>query len=107
MAFGFGGKKSNEEKEVSGAVIKIHYDGEIHEFTMNSSEYILEKALDEGIDLPYSCQSGLCTSCRCKKISGEMTMEEPDGLTEQEIEEGYVLICVGRPVSDVVELEVD
>ena len=109
MAFGFGGKKKKdrEEKVEREATIKIHFDGETHEFTMKADKNILDEALDRGIDLPYSCQSGLCTSCMCRKVSGEVEMEDADGLGDDEIEQGFVLICVGRPASDFVELEVD
>ena len=88
-------------------LIKIRLNGSVREFSMRSDEPILEKALDEGIDLSYSCESGLCTSCMCKLVSGTVEMEDADGLTDGEKDEGYVLICVARPTSEYVELIAD
>jgi ring-1,2-phenylacetyl-CoA epoxidase subunit PaaE len=59
------------------------------------------------IDLPYSCQSGLCTACRGKCVSGKVMMDEEDGLSEQEMNEGYVLVCVGHPLTSNVVIEID
>ena len=99
-------KSASEQSAPGECLVKIHYDGEVHEIKLKKDEFILETALDKGIDLPYSCQSGLCTACRCKKINGNVKMDEEEGLSESELNEGYVLICVGHPDSDVVELEV-
>ena len=82
------------------------YDGEEHTFTVEPDSTILETALDNDIDLPFSCQSGLCTACRCKLISGDVKMDEEEGLSEAEKDEGYVLICVGHPLTDDVKLQV-
>ena len=105
------GTIGKEEKQASTAdtvarEVIINYDGEAHKVSVPVDKPILEAFLDEGIDLPYSCQSGLCTACRCKKISGEVSMDEDEGLSDAELEQGYVLICVGHPKSDDVELEV-
>jgi len=81
--------------------------GEEHTFTVEPDKSILETALDNGIDLPYSCQSGICTTCRCKKLEGEVEMEVSEGLTDEEIAEGYVLICVGHAKSDKVKLDLE
>ncbi|MCH8316948.1 MAG: ferredoxin--NADP reductase [Bacteroidetes bacterium] len=85
--------------------VKINYEGQTHTITVKPDTTILETALDEGIDLPYSCQSGLCTTCRCKLLSGEVHMDEREGLSDMEIDEGYVLICQGHPVTAGVVLE--
>ncbi len=102
-----GKEEGKEEASTEGpADVTIHYDGDTFEFTVEPGEFILETALDNGYDLPYSCQSGLCTACRCKKVAGEVKMEEDEGLSESEINDGFVLICVGRPATQKVELEV-
>ena len=67
---------------------------------------ILETALDQGIDLPYSCQSGLCTACRGKALSGKVKLDEEEGLSQSERDEGYVLTCVGYPMTDDVVIEI-
>lgn len=86
--------------------VKIIYDGEEHIFSVSPGKSILETALDLGIDLPYSCQSGLCTACRGKCISGKVKLDEEEGLSEAELEEGYVLTCVGHPLTDDVIIEI-
>ncbi|MFW2389541.1 MAG: 2Fe-2S iron-sulfur cluster-binding protein [Polyangiales bacterium] len=60
---------------------------------------ILEAALGAGIDMPFSCAMGGCGACRCKLSEGEIEMEEPNCLSRAEREQGYVLACVGRPLT--------
>ncbi len=86
--------------------VTVVYDGDEHTFTVEPGTPILETALDEGIDLPYSCQSGLCTACRGKLVSGKMKMDEEEGLSEAEIAQGYVLTCVGHPLTPDVKIEI-
>ena len=95
-----------DENGVITRDVTIVYEGEEHRITVKPDSTILETGLDAGIDLPYSCQSGLCTACRCSLVSGEIKMDEDEGLTEKEREEGYVLICVGHPLTDDVKLKV-
>ena len=84
----------------------VVYDGEEYNFTVEPDSTILDTALDQDIDLPFSCQSGLCTACRGKLISGKVKMDEEEGLSESEMEQGYVLLCVGHPLTDDVKIEI-
>lgn len=86
--------------------VTLIYDDEEYVVEVSPDKTILEAALDADIDLPYSCQSGLCTTCRGKLHSGKVEMEEEEGLSEQEINEGYVLTCVGHPKTDDVKIEI-
>lgn len=86
--------------------VKVIYDDEEHTFVVEPDKTILETALDLDIDLPYSCQSGLCTACRGKCLSGKVKMDEEEGLSDSEKEEGYVLTCVGHPLTDDVVIEI-
>ncbi len=86
--------------------VTIRYDGQVHKFVVQPNRTILETALDKGIDLPYSCQSGLCTACRGKAISGTVKLDEEEGLSASERAEGYVLTCVGHPMTDDVVIEI-
>lgn len=95
------------EKEASADyVVTILLDGETHEVKVPADKSILKAGLDEGLDMPFSCQSGICTACRGKLLSGEIEMEEDEGLTEDEIKEGYVLCCVGHPKTEDVRIEI-
>jgi ring-1,2-phenylacetyl-CoA epoxidase subunit PaaE len=102
-----------EKKEEAAATsgnkareVTIRYDGNEFKFMVEPHRTILETALDQGIDLPYSCQSGLCTACRGKALSGKVKLDEEDGLSQSEKAEGYVLTCVGHPLTDDVVIEI-
>ena len=86
--------------------VKIMMDGEDFDFEMKKSETILDAALENDIDLPYSCQSGVCTACQGKLISGSVDMDVSDGLSDEEISEGYILCCQSIPSSDLIEVEI-
>jgi ring-1,2-phenylacetyl-CoA epoxidase subunit PaaE len=92
--------------EVIAREVTVIYDDEEFKYVVEPNETILEKGLEEDIDLPFSCQSGLCTACRGKCVSGKVKMMEEEGLSEAEIEEGYVLPCVAHPLTDDVIIEI-
>jgi ferredoxin len=64
-------------------------------------EYILEEAEDAGLRLPYDCRSGTCTTCRQKCLKGEIDQDLAFAISDEELEQGYRLICIGSPLSDV------
>ncbi len=86
--------------------VTIRYDGQEYKIMVEPQNTILQTALDQGIDLPYSCQSGLCTACRGKALSGKVKLDEEEGLSQSERAEGYVLTCVGHPLTDDVVIEI-
>lgn len=101
------------KKETTGSAVAskarevlIRYEGEEYKISVEPNRTILETALDLGIDLPYSCQSGLCTACRGKALSGKVKLDEEEGLSQSERNEGYVLTCVGHPMTDDVVIEI-
>lgn len=85
--------------------IKILFKGKEHPVKVKGGTPILFAGLDEGVDLPYSCQSGNCTTCAGRIVSGEVEMSTAEGLTKQQLNDGYVLTCVGYPKSDDVVIE--
>ena len=103
-------KESKKEEapsdEVVERVVTIKYEGSEYQLAVPPDKTILETALDEGIDLPFSCQSGLCTACRGKALSGQVKLDEEEGLSQSERDEGYVLTCVGHPLTDDVVIEI-
>lgn len=88
-------------------VVKILLNGEETEIAVDAKKTILEAALDEEIDMPYSCQSGLCTACRGLCLSGKVTMDSNEALSEAEITEGYILTCQAHPLTDDVKVDMD
>ncbi|MFM7429562.1 MAG: 2Fe-2S iron-sulfur cluster-binding protein [Flammeovirgaceae bacterium] len=99
-------KEDEKETEKKTRDVVIRYDGNEHTISVPHNKTILETALDQGIDLPYSCQSGLCTACRGKALSGQVKLDEEEGLSKSERAEGYVLTCVGHPMTDDVVIEI-
>ena len=82
--------------------VTIILEGDEHQVTVNPGKTVLESGLASGLNMPYSCQSGLCTACR-----GQVKMDEDAGLSEKEIAAGYVLCCVSRPLTDDIKITIE
>jgi len=98
------GEALNYSEEVIERKITVEVFGEQKEITVKPEQTILIAAQDAGMDPPYSCCVGVCTTCRAKVRSGKTSMEEREGLSDAEIDEGYILTCQAHPLSDDVDL---
>lgn len=101
------GNTEEEEADSSTQDVTVLYEGNEYKFAVEPHQTILEAALEQDIDLPYSCQAGMCTACLGKCVSGSVKLDEEDGLSASEIKAGYILTCVAHPASKNVVIEIE
>lgn len=77
-------------------------DGREVTLRVREDEHILDAALAAGLDLPYRCLQGWCLTCAARLVEGEVDQRDSRRYFPQDREEGFVLLCTGRPASDVV-----
>ena len=83
-------------------------DGVIHAFSLAyNGDSILEAALKQGADLPFSCKGGVCATCKCKLEQGEVHMDVNYALEPEELEQGFILSCQSHPISPNVVVNYD
>ncbi|TDE39826.1 2Fe-2S iron-sulfur cluster-binding protein [Antarcticimicrobium sediminis] len=85
----------------------ITLDGATQTVTMGKDMSILDAALENAMDAPYACKAGVCSTCRCRVIEGEVEMVANHALEDYEVEKGYVLSCQSYPLTDTVTVDYD
>lgn len=92
----------------NGTEATVTLDGATRNFQMaREGETILDAAIANHMDAPYSCKAGVCSTCRCKVIEGEVEMAINHALEDYEVRAGYVLSCQAYPISDRVVVTYD
>ncbi len=81
--------------------VEINHQGQTYTITVPEDQTILETAHNEGIDLPSSCTAGVCTTCAGMILEGEVDQSDGMGVSEELQAEGYALLCVSYPRSNL------
>lgn len=87
--------------------LTIIVDDEESTFTMDSKKTVLEIALENDLDVPYSCQGGICSSCIARIKEGKAEMRKNQILTDGEIAEGLILTCQAQPTTPILKVDYD
>ena len=88
--------------------VKIIAGGRSIDFDLATvGENILDAGIHHGLDLPYACKAGVCSTCKARLVEGKVDMDLNHALEAEEIEAGYVLTCQSHPISDNVVLDFD
>lgn len=95
------------EKHDGNTKITVILDDEEEVFDMPQTKSVLEAALDEGLDAPYSCQGGICSTCIARLKEGKAEMRKNQILTEAEIADGLILTCQAHPTTPKIVVDYD
>ena len=87
--------------------VAVELDGEVSTLIWNREKNLIDAMLDEGIDAPYSCKGGVCSSCLCKLEEGEVHLADNFVLTDSDVEGGLILACISRPKSPQIRINFD
>ena len=98
---------SQQKNYIEEGLLNIKYDDVTHKLTLDQNKTLLEMALDEKIDVPYSCQGGVCSSCIARVTEGKVDMRNNQILTDEEIDEGLILSCQAIPKSKKITIDFD
>jgi ring-1,2-phenylacetyl-CoA epoxidase subunit PaaE len=101
--------KAEVESDIAvNAKIKVIQYGIETEFELETGSIsILEAAIEAGVDAPFSCKGAVCCTCRAKVLEGKVRMDANFALTDQEVEEGFILTCQSHPVTQNVVIDYD
>jgi ring-1,2-phenylacetyl-CoA epoxidase subunit PaaE len=89
------------------AMASLVIDGKRREVPVAEGESILDAALRAGMDLPFACKGGMCSTCRAKLVEGDALMDVNYSLEPWELKAGFILTCQARPVSEKVMVDYD
>ncbi len=96
------------ETALPGCEVTVILDGHRRSFRMTRDDQtIVDAALEAGIEVPYSCKAGVCSTCRARVLEGRVDMAVNYALEDWELERGFVLTCQSRPLSEKVTLDYD
>jgi ring-1,2-phenylacetyl-CoA epoxidase subunit PaaE len=98
--------RSQQADRVSRVTVRL--DGISHAFDLPfEGSSVLEAALMEGVDLPFACKGGVCSTCRARLVDGKVEMDQNYALEADELEAGFILTCQSHPRSEKVVVDFD
>ena len=102
-------KEETVESNFKGtSAVKVILDSEVAEFSLaNEGKTILEALEKAGLDAPFSCRGGVCCSCKAKVLKGSASMKMNYSLTDEEVQDGYILTCQAHPTSEELIVSFD
>jgi len=103
-------RKVDEDNKVDGeqAQVSVKIDGVTMDFELGyRGQSILDAAIAQGADLPYSCKGGVCCTCRAKLMEGAVEMDVNYALQDDEIEDGFILTCQSHPRTERIIVDFD
>ncbi len=86
--------------------VDLQFEGKTNHLAVAYPKSILDRALEQNINLPYSCKSGVCGTCAATCTAGKINMRYNEVLTDKEVATGRILLCTAYPISDNVKIEV-
>ncbi|APE37302.1 3-ketosteroid-9-alpha-hydroxylase [Nocardia mangyaensis] len=95
----------SEDEAADAATVEVELDGQVHELSWPRKQTLVDIMLSKGLDVPYSCQEGECGSCACTVLEGKVEMDNAEILDPEDIENGYILGCQARPVTDRLKIQ--
>lgn len=96
------------QQKVEGVEVTIIDRGKEFQFTMTQDfDNILDAALAAGADLPFACKGGVCSTCKCQILEGNVEMKVNYALEEKEVEQNYILSCQAVPTSEKIKVDFD
>ena len=104
---GSGASRKVQHNQRESCTLKLRLDGNIHKLEVSYNDSILDSAIDRGIDLPYSCKGGVCSTCRAKLLEGQVEMETNYALEKDELAQGYILTCQSFPNAKLIQVDYD
>ena len=87
--------------------VEVVLDGARRTFTMPKNKSLVDGGLKAGLDIPYACKGGVCSTCRAQVLAGEVDMDNNFALEDYEVARGFVLCCQSFPVSDKLVIDFD
>jgi glycine betaine catabolism B len=101
-ALGFDPAPVVEEEPAVEQKFKVNFAKSRRDIECGSNEHVLDAAKKAGVRLPSSCTQGMCGTCKVKLVSGEVSMKHAGGIRQREIDQGMVLLCCSKPLTDLV-----